>query len=157
MTHKVNKVRIELDRKETDEENDTQAALMTSMLQRLSHPPEEGGVWVGWYGDHFALSSQKGFFHVPFQADSHWFNLDVFGRPVEVTHDDSAEQSDGVYRNGTPFFYLTKDRDNMYTPVVTRDADWNISYHSPGGKCVSGFIAQHRDIIDPVNGETKIK
>lgn len=51
------------------------------------------------------------------------------------------------YRNGRRFHLLTGARGNPYTPIVTRDDDWVVSYHKPGGGCVSGYSAHHRDIV----------
>ena len=53
---------------------------------------------------------------------------------------------DGQYQNGEAFLYLTKDRGNPRTPIVTRDALWNISYHRPDGTCVNGYSTALRDI-----------
>jgi hypothetical protein len=51
------------------------------------------------------------------------------------------------YRNGASFTTLTRDRGDEHTPIVTRDADWIVSYHRPDGSCASGNSPHHRDII----------
>lgn len=55
-----------------------------------------------------------------------------------------------VYRSGKEFFVLTLDRNNPNTPIVTRDADWVVSYHRPDGTCANGYSTHHRDIINKV-------
>lgn len=51
------------------------------------------------------------------------------------------------YRNGQRFTVLTTDRGNLYTPLVTRDDNWVVTYHRPDGSAASGYSPHHRDIV----------
>ena len=52
-----------------------------------------------------------------------------------------------IYRSGKKFFVLTLDSGNDNTPIVTRDANWVVSYHRHDGTCANGYSTHHRDII----------
>ena len=54
------------------------------------------------------------------------------------------------YTDGSIATILTVDRDDIHTPVVSRDEKWNVSYHGINGTCVTvltGLTIEQRDLV----------
>lgn len=79
---KPNRVWMELDRPENDEQGHARAAALTRLLAKLGFQPRKGGETVWWWPEKgrycFTLDEAGGF--VEAGDNGHWFNLDYLSR-----------------------------------------------------------------------------